>query len=413
MRRMKCKMFSIILVFLLMITTSCGATKKDISTTTLSQANAGTDTNGTKDKGTTDSEKSEDSGEGSIYPLSVDDDQNQDSTYEIIAALRGSLFSSKEVEIRYDMSMAQANDIGLILINEVSRYLGLPVSIKNINYLENEMTIDFEKSSIPIQSSVDETDTLIKYSSYDEMAFSVLDSILMTMRSYFGKDLSIIYQIDGEDLKLNKLRMEVDFSTNEEYMGYLYYENLYDKRNEEQETDVLRLNTPYNDVIEILFDQEVEFTQKVDLSVLGDQTDWELYTNVDEYLKKAWTQIQLVGKDYSLHFDGQETLLGRVIHTSSKAVSRRGLSIGDSLTRLFELYGNDYKVFERTNSNLYEFSLLDHYFVVDVDNQRKKVINFGVSSYSEQDIIDGYKILDLIYQKELEVEKEQDNTNTY
>jgi len=405
---MKCKILKLSYILLLLcFTASCGATKNNISNDTLSRAGMESETEDEDEATSTDTVKDDKVVEESIYPLSIPDEEKKSETFEIFVVLRGYLFSSKEVKLSYDEKEVQESEISLTLVNEVSNYLGIPLSLNDIHYLNDVVTIDFKSTSFPLQGNFETfTDTLLEYNSYDEMTFSILDSIWLTMQNYFGEDISVVYQMDGEDLKLNKLRMKVDFASSEKYMGYLYYENQYIKRNEELDTDEIRLHMSYNDIIEILFDQEQKFTQEVDLSVLGDQSNWTMYKDVDEYLKHAWTQIELIKEGQELYFDGPDTLLVRIINTSNTAKSRRGLLIGDTLKRLLELYGEEYLVFEATNYNIYEFSLLDHYFIAEVDKQRKRVVNFGVSTYSQQEIVDGYKILDTIYEKELKISQE-------
>lgn len=405
MSKMKCKILRLsYLLFILCFTASCGSTKNNISNNTLSRAGMESETEDVDEATSGDTVEDDKVVEESIYPLSIPNEEKKSETFEIFVVLRGYLFSSKEVDISYDEKEYQESEISLTLVNEVSHYLGIPLSLNDIHYLNDVVTIDFKSTSFPMQGNYEAiTDTLLKYNSYDEMTFSILDSIWLTMQNYFGEDISVVYQVDGEALKLYKLRMKVDFGASEKYMGYLYYENQYIKRNEELDTDEIRLHMSYNDIIEILFDREQEFTQEVDLSVLGDQTNWTIYKDVDEYLKHAWTQIEIIKDGQELYFDGPDTALMRIINTSNTVKSRRGLLIGDSLKRLLELYGEDYLLFESTNYNIYEFSLLDQYFIVKVDKQRKRVVNFGISTYSQQEIVDGYKILDAIYEKELNI----------
>lgn len=323
--------------------------------------------------------------------------------YILYAMNTGEISSTKTVQKRFNQNV-NLNKLYQELLQELSEYIGYDITMNSISVSSEEVHIDFnEESDIFHKEKYNAARVQpVKYSNYEDMAFGILDSVNTTIKKNQGEDVLVYYTEDGEQLTLPEITKEVEFIMDEPYQGSKYYEEQFLSRAEGSITDLVDLGMTYNEVLIRLNENDIDTIQTEDFSKLGDQTNWEFFYDLDEYLSNAWVHIMLESKEYEFLFDGADTTLMEVRIVGHNMPSTRGLYVGDSMKRLVELYGEDYTMYVIEGSLLYEYQLKDCYFRVSVDAAQEYIKSYGISSYSQADVIRGEQIMDQIrYQQEL------------
>ena len=80
------------------------------------------------------------------------------------------------------------------------------------------MTIDFNSNSAPFNTN----DSYIgneQYTTNDDLAFTIFDSIEKTLQEYFGQNLDVWFSLDSGSITIN----DVTIPITEPYQGSNYY----------------------------------------------------------------------------------------------------------------------------------------------------------------------------------------------
>lgn len=323
--------------------------------------------------------------------------------YVLYAMNTGEISSTKTVQKRFNQNV-NLNTLYQKLLQELTDYIGYDVTMNSISVSSEEVHIDFNEESDFFHKEKYNAAMVqpVKYANYEDMAFGILDSVNTTIKKNQGEEVEVYYTQDGEQMKLPEITKEVEFVKDEPYQGSKYYEEQFLSRAEGSITDLVDLGMTYNEVLIRLNENDIDTVQTEDFSKLGDQTDWEFFHDLDEYLSNAWVHIMLESQDYEFLFDGSETTLMEIRIIGHNMPSTRGLYVGDTMKRLVELYGEDYTMYVIEGSLLYEYQLQDCYFRVSVDAAQEYIKSYGISSYSQAEVIRGEQIIDQIrYQEEL------------
>lgn len=334
--------------------------------------------------------------ENRVTSMSVGD-KSVVHNYMLYVMNDGEVTCTKQVQ-KYMDAKGTLADVYQELMEELTKYIGYDVILNSVKVQKDQIYVDLSKESdIFHKEQFDETiEKPVKYSSYEEMALGILDSMCMTLQKNNDTQTEVFYSEDGEAMQFPDLSILVDFVEDEAYQGSTYYEQIYLSRAEGSITDFVDLGMSYNDVLLRLNQKEITTVQTEDFSMLGDHSSWENYQNVDDYLRNAWLHIRLSADSFEFIFDGPDTSLQEIKVTDKELPSSRGLYVGDTLTRLLELYGELYTMYVIDGSLLYEYQLEDCYFRVMLDAVQEYVQSYGTSSYSQADIILGQQILEQI-----------------
>ena len=326
--------------------------------------------------------------------------------YMLYVVNLGKVECTKEIQ-KYTDGKTKLSEVYLNLLEELASYIGYDLIFNSVSVDSQRVRIDLDQSSALFHEEEysEEIVKPVKYANYEDMVFGILDSMMMTIQENHGSDIDVVYTANGEMIELPEVSMEVEFTEDAVYHGWEYYKNLYLSRAEGQITYIVDLGMPYNEVLVRLNEREIETTQEEDFSMLGDQSSWETYNDVDEYLRNAWLHLNLHSDSYDFVFDGPESTLMGINVTKKQLPSARGLLVGDNFKRLVELYGDAYTMYVIEGSLLYEYQLEDCYFRAFVDATEEYVQRDGVATYSQSEVIRGQEILDEIgYKQELKKE---------
>lgn len=296
------------------------------------------------------------------------------------------------------------------LLYELMDTIGYSVEIKNIEVTYEKVSIEFGDDSdffYPERYNVALVNP-VKYSGYDSMAWGILDSIRETIRQNLNEEVEIRYTKAGEVLQLPKLKVEVTFPDEEAYQGSQYYIQKFLSRGEGNLADDIELDMKYNEVIAQLNEDGIVTSQTQRFSMLGNHQGWEDCDSVDEYLRSAWIHMELSASQYCYIFDGEDSQLVEIKVHSRNVPSSRGLCVGDSLTKLYELYGTQYTTYQMDGGIVYEFNLEDCFFHVETDAAEEYVVQYGIAHYSYEDEMEGKRILEHI--QAIETMKQQGTT---
>lgn len=303
---------------------------------------------------------------------------------------------SKELNRTYDR-----NEIYKELIEELVDYIGYQVQIKNISVEKDKVYIDFAQDSDLFFMDRYNAALIkpISYTGYDSMVWGILDSITETIKKNLNEEVNVYFLKEGNELCLPELLVTAEFPLMQEYLGSEYYIRLYFSRAEGNAMEEIELGMTYNQVLLQLHGKGIDTTQTERFSRLGDHNGWEEFENVDEYLRNAWLHIELDSSRYRYSFDGENTVLMKIEVTSKGIPSSRGLSVGDSVKQLIELYGEEEATYAEEGCTIYEYHLEDCYFHAVLDEDEESIIRFGISSNSHSEEIRGQQIIDLIKNK--------------
>lgn len=336
-------------------------------------------------------------------------EQSKLRNYILYVVNHGEVECTKEIQEYTDAQMT-LNEIYKDLLEELANYIGYEVTLNSVRVDSQQVRIDLDESSALFHKEEYNEAIVqpVKYDDYEDMAFGILDSMMMTIQENHGSDIDVVYTEDGEAIELPEVTLEVEFTEDAVYQGWEYYKNAYLSRAEGQITYIVDLGMTYNEVLIRLNEQEIETTQEEEFSMLGDHSSWETYNDVDEYLRNAWLHISLYSDSYEFVFDGADSALMGITVTKKGLASSRGLLVGDTFKRLVELYGDAYTMYVIEGSLLYEYKLEDCYFRVYIDATEEYVQSYGVATYSQSEVIRGQEILDEVsYKQEMKKEEEQ------
>lgn len=313
----------------------------------------------------------------------------------------GKIECTKEIQ-EYTEDQVNLDDVYQELLEELTSYIGYEVDFNSVVVSSEQVKIDLNESSDLFHKEEYNAAIVepVKYADYEDMVFGILDSMKMTIQENHGSDINVVYTEDGDAMELPEVSLDVEFSKEEAYQGWDYYKNMNLTRAEGKITSFVDLGMSYNEVLICLNEQEIKTTQEEEFSMLGDNSSWETYNDVDEYLRNAWLHISLYSDSYTFEFDGADSTLMGILVTNKELPSSRGLLVGDHLKRLMDLYGNDYTMYVIEGSLLYEYQLENCYFRAFVDATEEYILSYGVASYSQAEVIRGQEILDEVKYKQ-------------
>ena len=105
-----------------------------------------------------------------------------------------------------------------ILIEAIGDILGYRLIANDITDGKGGMTIDFNSNSAPFNTN----DSYIgneQYTTNDDLAFTIFDSIEKTLQEYFGQNLDVWFSLDSGSITIN----DVTIPITEPYQGSNYY----------------------------------------------------------------------------------------------------------------------------------------------------------------------------------------------
>ena len=349
--------------------------------------------------------------EGPEGPGGSDENLPRVTNYKLCAVDDGKISSVKQ----YDETMeknAAMDEIYENMLTKLGMYLGYELKFHEVCVAEDCVKIDWDKScDLFHKEKFDQnTDGAVRYSDYDDMVFGILDSVNQTVKENHGQSVQVYYTEDGKELNLPQLSVVTEFFTEEAYQGSEYYRNRYLTRAEGNLSLLVQLGMTYNEVLIKLDRNGIDSSQNESFSLLGNHSGWEQCATLDEYLKRCWIRIDLSDADYRYVFDGTIATLMEIDVKTKKIPSSRGLHIGDSFERMQELYGTEYVMYVSEDGLIYEYRLQDGYFRVLVDSAQEEVLSFGISSFSQADLVRGQQIREKILYKEQQEQAENSGT---
>ena len=350
----------------------------------------------------TDHNQEQDTPKNSVIDIRHQQDSKA-QTYDAYIMRFGEVIEKKKIDVVVS-NVGELRDIITRLLDQIFEYTGCDIHINTIHIKQNDIWIDIKKDSPLFDKELFDREYIAVdfYGSYEEFVYGTLDSIMKTLNENIGSDFNVIYTRDKEPLVIHELALPIDLLEGEPYQGYTYYKNEFSNCGEASIIKDLSFGMPYNNVLAYLNEKEISFTQKEEFSMLGDHEKWETYHDVNEYLRNAWTKIELSSDSYEFVFDYKECKLATIRVVNPRIASYRGLHVNDTVKELIKLYGTDYTNYRMLGSVIYEYQFKDCYFRVHSDQDKKNIKSYEVSDYSYAQIVKGQEIIEQIKYKQMQ-----------
>ena len=129
---------------------------------------------------------------------------------------------------------------------------------------------------------------------------------------------------------------------------------------------------------------ELRWLRSISTSYLFGWDVWQNAKSQAEYEENAWNRYSFSSDLATCIFDGEDEALLSVTVRSDSVTSEKGLAVGQSLDRMYTLYGDSPTEYALEEGEvLYEYDLGNAYFFVHAYVDGNTVESWGISAISE------------------------------
>lgn len=287
------------------------------------------------------------------------------------------------------------------ILQELSGLLGYQLVYTDVTADADSICIDFTEDSAPFAEEATINEDSIVFDGYEEMVYSIFDSIALTLKANDTKQRAIYFKLNGDDFKLDLSNQTVIFSSQEAYIPKVEEKIIDEGMHQEVNPLSLKLGMSREEVDTWFLGQGIFYDVWFENSHLGNFSDADTYKNVEELCKDSYEETLYLADDFMVIFDGEDGTLTSVVLQSKEYTTAKGLSLVNNKQDMENLYGMNYTIYDDSECSLYEYMLENGYFVVCIDDLSEEIIYIKKDAFSQAEYLVGINLLNELIEKEL------------